>query len=232
MYSLKKALSSGLARKLLNGATAIGIVVFVVIHLLGNLVLYWPAGQEAFDAYSATLHGLGWGLYVIEAGLFIIIGLHAWLGISLWLDNRRARKKGYDSGQKTKGGPSKFNWSSLSMPLTGSVLLVFIVVHVLHFRYAAFTDTAKYEPTTEAANFQLYQMVIDAFANPLWVGFYCLATFLLGWHLRHGLWSMLQTIGAMNERWSKPVYALGTILAVVLAAGFFGIPLYIYFVIH
>lgn len=232
MYSLKKALGSGIARKLLNGATAIGLVIFVFMHLLGNVVLYAPEGADAFNAYSATLHGFGWGLYIVEVGLLVIFLLHAYMGLQLWLENRRARKEAYAAGIDSKGGPSKLNWSSLTMPITGIVLLIFTVVHVLHFRFSAYSDTTDYEPLEEGANFDLYQMVIDAFQHPGWVVFYCSATFLLGWHLRHGFWSILQTLGAMNDRWTKPIYALGTILAVILAAGFFFLPIYIYFVIN
>ncbi|MFW5968405.1 MAG: hypothetical protein ACOCV2_12845, partial [Persicimonas sp.] len=94
-------------------------------------------------------------------------------------------------------------------------------------------DTERYEPAEGGGgNFDLYQMVVDAFQEPGWVAFYCIAIFLMGWHLRHGFWSIFQTLGAMNDRWSKPVYALGAVIAIALAAGFFFIPLNLYFFVN
>jgi succinate dehydrogenase / fumarate reductase cytochrome b subunit len=233
MFSLKKALRSGVARKLINGVTAIGLVGFVVVHLLGNLAIYAPDKGEAFNAYAATLHDLGIGLYVLEVGLLLFFVLHAWFGIKLWLKNRSARTEKYAVRQKSKKGPSKFNLASINMAFTGMILLIFVVVHVAQFRFGLFTDKAQYENTGPTGKvFDLYGMVVDAFANPGWVIFYCTAVFFLGWHLRHGFWSILQTIGAMNSRWTQSVYAIGALIAVIVAAGFFFMPPYIYFFVH
>jgi succinate dehydrogenase / fumarate reductase cytochrome b subunit len=233
MFSLKEALRSGVARKLINGITAIGLVGFIVVHLLGNLAILAPDEGEAFNAYSATLHDLGIGLYVLEIGLLLFFVLHAGFGIKLWLQNRKARGQKYATRQKSKRGPSKFNLSSINMALSGLILAIFVVVHVAQFRFGLFTDTAQYENTGPTGKvFDLYGLVVDTFAHPGWVAFYCTAVFFLGWHLRHGFWSVLQTIGAMNSRWSKSVYAISALIAVLLAVGFFVLPLYVYFFIH
>jgi succinate dehydrogenase / fumarate reductase cytochrome b subunit len=233
MFSLKEALRSGVARKLINGVTALGLVGFLVAHLLGNLAIFAPDKGEAFNAYAATLHDLGIGLYVLEVGLLLFFVLHAWFGIKLWWQNRKARAKNYETRQKSKKGPSKFNLSSVNMALSGMILLIFVVVHVAQFRFGLFTDTTQYENTGPTGQvYNLYGMVVDAFANPGWVVFYCTAVFFLGWHLRHGFWSVLQTIGAMNSRWTQTVYAIGALIAVLMATGFFLMPIYIFFYIH
>ncbi|WP_168210849.1 succinate dehydrogenase cytochrome b subunit [Persicimonas caeni] len=233
MFSLKKALRSGVARKLINGVTALGLVGFIVVHLLGNLAIFAPDKGEAFNAYSAALHDLGIGLYVLEIGLLAFFGFHAFYGIKLWLQNRKARDQRYAVKQKSKRGPSKFNLASVNMALSGLILLVFVVVHVAQFRFGLFTDTAQYENTGPTGKvFDLYGLVVDTFAHPGWVAFYCGAVLFLGFHLRHGAWSMLQTLGAMNSKWSQAIYGIGALIAVLLAAGFFVLPLYIYFFIH
>lgn len=230
MFSLKKALRSGVARKLINGVTAIGLVIFIIAHVLGNLSIF--SGSEAFNTYSAKLHSLGPLFTVIEIGLLLFFVFHIVYGLKLWMQNRAARKNRYAAGQKSKGGPSHFNLSSVNMALSGIILAVFTTVHVLQFRFAAFSDASQYESASVPGGIDLFQMVVDAFANPAWVAFYCGSVFFLGWHLRHGMWSMLQTIGAMNDRWNKTVYGAGALIGILLAVAFFVMPLYIFFALH
>jgi succinate dehydrogenase / fumarate reductase cytochrome b subunit len=74
----------------------------------------------------------------------------------------------------------------------------------------------------------LYRIVAETFSKIQWVIFYSGSMIFLGFHLRHGYWSAFQSLGIMNPRWSKPIYAFGLILAILLAVGFFFIPIYIY----
>ncbi len=224
MFSLKKALRSGVAKKLINGSAAVGLVIFIIVHLLGNLTLFAGDGGAAFNAYDEKLHAIGELFYVIEIGLLLFFVFHIVYGLKLWLQNRKGRGQRYAAGQKSKGGTSHLNSSSVNMAISGLVLLVFVVVHVSQFRFEAFGSEEQYG--------SLYGLVVHAFHNPGWVAFYCGSIFFLGWHLRHGMWSMLQTIGAMNDRWTKTVYGAGAVLGVILALGFFVLPLYIFFAVH
>jgi succinate dehydrogenase / fumarate reductase cytochrome b subunit len=233
MYSLKNLLNLGVARKLVNWATAIGLVGFIVVHLLGNLAILAPDKGAAFNAYSATLHSLGIGLYILEIGLLLLFVFHIVTGISMWLKNRKAREQKYAAGQTSKKGPSHYNLSSTKMAISGLVLAVFVIIHVAQFRFAAFTDDVnQYAVDATGKNYDLYGLVVDAFANPWWVAFYCFSVFFLGWHLRHGLWSMLHSVGSMNRGGGKTAYAIAAFIGGVLALAFFFLPLYVYIVVH
>lgn len=228
MVPFRKALKSQVGRKLLNAVGALALVGFVIMHLSGNLQLYSTDGT-AFNEYAKFLHDLGPLLYAAEIGLLAIFLLHAFTGIGLWLKNRSARANRYKAGQKSKGGPSKLSLLSNNMFVSGSALLIFVVVHVLQFRFAAFTDK-EYSTTIDGEEtVDLYQHVVDVFQEPVWVAFYCGMMLFLGFHLRHGLWSMFQSLGWMNDRYQKPVYAIAAILGLILAVGFLFIPVYLYF---
>ncbi len=121
MASLLKALKSQVGRKILTGITGIGLIIFIITHLLGNLTLFGDA--QAFNEYTYALESLGWILYVLEAGLVVAFLLHAYLGISIWLKRRKARPEGYNT-YNSKGGPSHQTWASKSMIFTGVVLLL------------------------------------------------------------------------------------------------------------
>jgi succinate dehydrogenase / fumarate reductase cytochrome b subunit len=232
MLNLKDVLTSSIGKKVLNGLTAVALVFFVIGHLGGNLTLL--ISPEAFNGYAAKLHSLGGLLYVIEILLLTVIVVHAGLGITLAIQNSEGRTDEYRASQKSKGGPSNYNLSSTTMIISGVVLLFFLILHIIQFRLAPYWrgDEWKQEVGLEAGVEYyevLYAMVDHAFAQPIWVVTYSVVMLFLGLHLRHGIWSMLQTIGAMNNRWKKSIYGLALVLAIILGAGFLILPVGIYF---
>ncbi|MDZ7690375.1 MAG: hypothetical protein U5K69_04370 [Balneolaceae bacterium] len=146
MPSILKALESQVGKKILTGVTGIGLILFIIGHLLGNLTIFGDA--QAFNEYTYALESLGWILYIIEAVLVVGFLLHAYLGISIWWKRRKARPEGYKA-QKSKGGPSHLSWASKSMIFTGIVLLVFLVIHIDTFKFGA-TDTVTLPSGVEA----------------------------------------------------------------------------------
>ncbi len=229
MIPLKRALSSPTGRKFVMSISGIALVLFVIVHLLGNLTLYVPDGGETFNRYAAGFEAMGPFLYVIELGLLAVIVIHMTWGIATALKNRKARPEKYAESVDSKGGPSNLSLASKNMIVTGVALGIFLVVHIWHFRirkvYVA--ETTEIDGNEHA---DLYALVHAAFSDPLWVAFYVGAMLFFGFHLRHGFWSALQSLGAMKPEWSKGIYALGFFVALVLTVGFMGIPLYIYFV--
>lgn len=222
MPSLSKALKSQVGRKILTGLTGVGLIVFIITHLLGNLTLFGDA--QAFNEYTYALESLGPILYVLEAGLAILFLLHAYIGISIWWNRRKARPEGYKKYQ-SKGGPSHQSWASRSMIFTGIVLLVFIVIHIDTFKFGA-TDTIMLdgEPARD-----LKELVINTFQSPIYAFGYTLVMVLLGFHLKHGFWSAFTSLTMKHKKYSGIIYTVGIIFAVLLAVGFLFIPLYIYF---
>ena len=220
--TLMTALTSQVGRKILTGITGILLVVFVIVHLLGNLQLLDP-DPEPFNAYGATLHGFGILLYAVEIGLAIVILLHAFIGISIWLRKRKARRNGYVES-RSKGGPSKQSVASRTMIITGSVLLIFLVIHLIQFRFG---PDVRAVIDGESVH-DLHLLVDRTFSHIGWVIFYVGVMLLLGFHLRHGIWSALQSLGAMKPRWSRGIYSLALVLGLLIALGFVILPIIIY----
>ncbi len=231
MVPLKKALSSSLGKKYLMAVSGLALVGFIATHLLGNLQLYGDG--TAFNAYAKGLHDLGPLLWIAEIGLIGVFLLHVAIAIGLQGTNRKAAGGSrYATSQKTKGGPSQMSALSRNMIITGGVLFIFVVVHVAHMKYGVFSseeiNTAMTQVNGEAA-YDLHARVVDAFKNPVWVAFYVGVMLFLGGHLRHGFWSAFQSLGALNHRLEKPAILAGLLVAILVAAGFLGIPLFIFF---
>jgi succinate dehydrogenase / fumarate reductase, cytochrome b subunit len=231
MLPLRKALDSSIGRKFVMSISGISLVGFIIVHLLGNIPLYFrdsTAGADAFNAYGLFLESFGPLLTVAELGLFAVFLIHIVWAFRITLKNKAARGTSYDAGIRTKGGPSHLNPASRSMIITGIVLLVFLIVHVGTFRVGKlFRDKVALSDGRMA--YDIYGIALDTFSNPFFVVFYTVVMLFLGAHLSHGLWSWLQSLGAMKPQWSKPIYAAGTLIAVALAAGFLFIPIYIFF---
>lgn len=218
-------------KKVLTGITGIAWVLFIIAHLLGNFQLFLNDGGAAFNAYTKFLESQGVLLYIAEAGLVLTLLLHAAIGINIWLGKRRARPVGYTM-YKSAGEPSAQNLGSRTMIITGSVLLVFLVVHIWTFKfgpgiaegYQTFIDG---EPARD-----LYRLVIEKFQDPLYVLGYTAVMILLGLHLRHGFWSAFQSLGAIRPSARKTMQFAALVVGVLLAVGFLSIPLYIYFFVN
>ena len=218
----RRILFSQIGRKVLTGITGLGLTLFVLVHMIGNLAYF--TGNDTYNTYSHFLLSLGPLLYIIEAGLVVFVLLHAYLGISIYLGKRKARPEAYER-YKSVGGPSKQSFSSRSMIVTGVVLLVFLVVHLKSFKFGTFYNT---EIGGESIR-DLARLVTEKFSSPWYTFGYLGVMILLGFHLRHGVWSAFQSLGATNPRWTPLIYSLGAILAVLIAVGFFVLPLWIFF---
>lgn len=221
MPSFYRALTSQVGRKVLSGATGIGLIIFIIIHLAGNLTLFGSA--NAFNKYTYSLESWGWILYVLEAGLALAFILHAAVGISIWLKRRRAKPIKYDNFQ-SKGGPSHINWSSRSAIFTGIVLLIFLVIHLENFKFG---DTQTMMVNGQQMR-DLKTLVIDTFQNPWYAFGYTLVMLALGFHMADGFWSAVTSLGMKRYRFSDTLYVISIIFAILMAAGFLFIPLYIY----
>jgi succinate dehydrogenase / fumarate reductase cytochrome b subunit len=226
MVPLKRLFSSTLGRKYLMGASGMALVLFLVVHLLGNLTLYAHNG-DAINTYAAKLESLGVGLVVLEVGLALTILLHIITAFQVTFSSKVARPVHY-MNPKSKGGPTKNTIGSRNMIITGVVLLVFLVIHICQFRFGPEMEDGYTATVNGVMVHDLYRVVVEAFVQVKWVAFYVSCMVFLGFHLRHGYWSAFQSLGLINPRWSKPIYALGLAIAVLLAFGFLFIPIYIY----
>lgn len=223
---LLDALTSQVGRKLLTGITGVLLVLYLIAHLSGNLALLSP-DQDAFNKYGAFLHGFGALFYLIEISLALVILIHAYIGIAIARRKAQARKQGYEV-YNSKGKPSKQSVSSRTMIITGSVLLIFIIIHVIQFRFGPGIEAGYVSMIDGEEVHDLRRITYETFQNIGWVIFYVGVMLLLLFHLRHGIWSALQSLGAMRPRYSPVIYSLALILGVLLAIGFLFLPVWIY----
>lgn len=219
------AMNSSVGKKVLMALSGIALMLFLIVHLGGNLTLF--AGREGalFNSYAHHLESLGPLLYVAEAGLLAIFLLHVFTAFGVTLDKKRARPDGY-AVTASKGGNSKLTAASKSMIYTGIILLLFIPLHIWMFKFNAGRGFTFVDLHGKEAK-DLYLVVLYAFKDPAKAWAYAIVMFLLGFHLRHGFWSSLQSLGAMSPKLSPVVYTVGLVFAVLMAAGFLALPLYL-----
>lgn len=226
MKELLKLLWSSVGRKILMAVTGLCLVGFVAVHLLGNLLLL--VGGEAFNEYAHTLESTGVLLIFAELGLLSLFLLHALSGGLVTLDNRASRAEPYQKVGDA-GGPSLKTFSSRTMIITGLTLLGFTIIHVWMFKYGPGVKEGYVTTLHDAPARDLYLLVVQSFKDP-WIAFgYVGVMVLLGFHLRHAIWSAFQSLGIHHPRWTPVIYSLGGILAIALAVGFLFLPIWIFF---
>ena len=221
--NLAAAAQSSIGRKIISGLTGFLLMGFVVGHLTGNFLLL--VGPDAFNNYAYFLEHMfhGAGLKIAELGLTVLFLSHAWSGYSVWSNKQKARKSGYAVSQSA-GGNSKKSFSSTNMMITGVLLLLFVVWHVLQFKFGII-DTANRDVVVDGVAMRdLYGLVIDTFSTFVWTGVYLIIMTALGVHLWHGAWSAFQSTGLANGKYLPTLHKAAHVIAVVLALGFLALP--------
>src|SRR6476660_423446 len=218
MSSRSRGFDSSVGMKILIGVTGLALVLYLIVHIAGNLMVF--GGPALFNKYAFTLEGNPL-IPVIEIGLLLIFLVHVYKTVRMLLQKQTARPVRY---VKTKyaGRPSRKTLASATMIVSGLWLLVFIVIHVKAFRYGT-------EYAWPAGGRDLYRLEMENFANPLVVGFYVLSMIVVGSHLWHGISSSLQSLGLDHPRWTPRVLVAGKILAVLIAGSFIVIALWAHF---
>jgi succinate dehydrogenase / fumarate reductase cytochrome b subunit len=202
---------STIGKKVVMALSGIVLVGFVIGHLAGNLQVY--LGPHALNEYSVSLHEMlhGAGLWIARAGLLVAVGLHIWAATSLTLAERGARPEGYRAVRHRES-----TYASRTMIWSGPILLLFIVYHLLHLTlgvvHGSFIEGDVYHNVV--AGFSVWPVSL----------FYILAMLALGLHLRHGVWSMLQTLGLSHPRWNGLRSAFATAVALVVVVGNISMP--------
>ncbi len=223
MLPLSKILGSSVGKKYVMALTGLAMVFFLLEHLLGNFLLY-STDPVPYNQYGHFLISFGNILIVAEFVLIAILLAHVVSGISVALGKKAARPSGYrQSGDA--GGASKKTFASTTMIYSGLLTFIFLVIHIKTFKYGP-----EYAMTVDGVVMRdLHKLVWETFSNPVYVVWYVGTLLFLGFHLRHGFWSTFQSMGGNHPRYSPLIHSVGIFIAVVLAAGFIGIPIWIYF---
>lgn len=214
-----KALSSSVGRKFVMGLTGLLLCGFLKVHFAGNLLLF--VGADAYNQYAHTLHSQEWLIKIAEGGLVILFMAHLYLAYATTSDNRAARKKEYEEKEsKQESGTLIYalkphNW----MFFTGSVVLLFLILHLADF-------ALELRPDFDYEGLQPYDKALMILRNPISFTVYCVGTIALCWHLLHGVASAFQSLGINHPKYNKPIKILGTIFAVVFGLGFIMFPLW------
>jgi succinate dehydrogenase / fumarate reductase cytochrome b subunit len=224
---MRSALENPIVRKLITGITGLGLTLFVLVHMLGNLSYFSP-DPDAYNKYSHTLLSLGPLLWAVEIGLLVVFAFHVYLGISITRRRKSARLVGYEM-YESAGSPSLQTRASRSMIVTGLILLGFVVIHLWSFKYGPGVNEGYLVDVDGVQMRDLKRLLEEKFASPAYTFAYVAVMLLLAVHLRHGVWSALQSLGAMSPRLTPIVYTIGFLFGVGISVGFFVLPLYIYF---
>jgi succinate dehydrogenase / fumarate reductase cytochrome b subunit len=205
---------STIGKKVVMALTGIVLVGYVMIHSLGNLLLF--RGPEEINSYAAFLRESGALLWTVRAVLLGSFFLHIHAAWALTVANRAARPAPY-----TRLARRAATLSALSLRVGGVVLLLFVVFHILHL------TTGTVHPAFSPLD--VYNNLLIAFSVPLVTAFYLVAMVALGLHLHHGIWSAFQTLGVNHPHLDPVRRAVAIAVAVLVWAGFSSIPLAVAF---
>jgi len=211
MKWLLDIIESSIGKKMLMALTGLGFCVFLFGHLAGNLTIY--GGKDAFNSYAGHLHSLGPILTVAEIGLLIFAMIHILSGIFLFWGNFKARPQRYVM-KKSAGGRTI---GSRTMPYTGFLVLLFVIFHLMNFHFVDKTNTT------------IFQIVQNAFSDPIYVGIYVAAMLVVGIHVSHGFWSAFQTLGANHPKYMPLIKGLSICFSLIVGMGFGFLPIYFLF---
>lgn len=204
------------------GVTGLVWAGFVLMHMFGNLLIV--LGPNVYNSYGHAIVSNPL-LYVAEAGLVLTLLFHVYEGILLTLKNKAARPVKY---AMPTNGPKAARFQSKWMIFHGSILLVFIILHLAHFKYGPGASDG-YVVTIHGVEMRdLYKLVIETFHSPLYLIWYCFAMVVVGLHLSHGLYSSFASLGFYHPKFSPLLSKVGYVYAAIVAAGFIVPPVYVF----
>lgn len=198
------------------GGTGLAMLLFVVAHMTGNLKIF--LGRDSIDHYAVWLRGILGGLlgsegflWVTRLGLVVCVVLHMTAAIQLARRARRARPAGYQHRRKVQG-----SYAARTMRWGGVILALFIVYHILDLTAGVLNPNGVHLAVYDnmVADFQLWYVTL----------FYAASVIALGFHIRHGMWSALQSLGASSAKRQHAVQTLSYGVAVVITVGYLSVP--------
>lgn len=214
-----KMLTSSIGQKILMAVTGLFLISFLLVHCFVNALIFVNDGGETFNL-AAEFMGTNWLIRAMEIVLFAGLLLHIIKGLSLLRQNNAARPVKYaQSGAKANSA-----WYSRSMGLLGTLLLMFLIIHLRHFWVVSrFTDHITSGDET------LFEEMMEVFENPLVVWIYVLAMVSLAYHLLHGFKSAFQSLGLNHPRYNGFIQALGVAYSILIPVLFALMPLAMHF---
>lgn len=226
MSWLSKFFSSSIGQKVIMSLTGIFLMLFLVVHLLGNFQLLKDDGGEAFNTYAffMTHNPL---IKIISYSLYAFILLHTVQGLRLWASNRASRGTARYAVNHTRSSER----SARNMAWLGIIIFIFLILHLWQFWLQMKLGVL---PPVEVDAYDhpvqnLYLPVAEAFQNIYYVIFYVVCMVVVGFHLWHGFWSSFQTLGLAHSKYTPLIKGIGYVYSIGMALGFAIIPILSYF---
>lgn len=217
MAWLAKSLNSSLGKKLLMAITGLFLISFLIVHCGLNATIFLNDGGETFNE-GAEFMGTNPLIRTMEIVLFVGLIYHIFDGLKLWLENKKKRPVAY----AMVDGKANSTWYSRSMGLLGTLLLLFLIMHLKHFWYfSRLTDGLEIKT--------LYQEMQLVFESPLVVVVYVLGCISLGYHLLHGFQSAFQTLGWNHPKYTPGIKWFGAAYAIIISLLFAAMPIAFHF---
>ncbi len=213
---LDRVWKSTLGKKFLMAVTGTGLVLFVFVHMMGNLQMF--LGPEVINRYAAMLQTSIEFLWPARFGLAIFALVHIGTGITLTWQNRQTRDQRYATRKLVKA-----TLASRTMLWTGSFVALYVVYHLLHFTIGTI-DLHLAEMKTPDGHRDVYRMLIWAFQDSRVACGYILAMGVLCFHLSHGIGALFQSLGIKKPGYEPLIYRLARLAALGLLVGFVSVP--------
>lgn len=222
MNWLSNFFSGTIGRKVVMALTGLFLILFLVVHLIGNLQLLKSDEGEAFNIYAQfmTTNPL---IKVVSYVNYAFILIHIIWAIILTRRNRSARgPEGYAVNRNSS------HWTSRNMGILGTFILIFLVIHLRSFWYEMHWGGIPTATYAGAEYKNLYAVVDSAYANIWFVVLYVVSMALLAFHLFHGFGSAFQTLGWNHVKYNPLIRFIGVAFAIIVPALFALIPVYMY----
>jgi succinate dehydrogenase / fumarate reductase, cytochrome b subunit len=227
--------TSSVGKKLVMGLTGLFLITFLIVHVGVNACIF--ADLPLFNAddngemFNKAAHFMGSTVVIriMEFGLFAGFILHILQGYLLTLQNQRSRGIGYAKPMGNSGS----KWYSRSMGLLGTLILLFLILHLTHFWIPArFTHAGLEEPFItsqgDVINHNMFNLMKVTFSE-LWIVIvYVLGCFSLFWHLMHGFESAFRTMGVSNQKYLGLLNTVGVGFSVLVGLLFAAMPVAMY----
>ncbi len=211
MIRLVGYVQSSVGKKMVMALTGLGLVVYVVFHMLGNLQLF--QGPHALNRYAAFLRDMPILLWTARLGLLGMAMFHVGLALQLSMRNHRARPVEYTIHRYRQASVA-----SRTMVISGMIVLVFLGVHLLHLT-AGVIDPGFSDHLDSEGYRDVYGKVVHAFQNPFMALLYLAGQVGLGFHLSHAISSSVQTMGFEHAAVNRLLKTLGPAIGLIVVLG-------------
>jgi succinate dehydrogenase / fumarate reductase cytochrome b subunit len=198
-------------KKAVMAVTGFILFLFIIAHVIGNLQVF--EGPAQINAYGRYLRAIPEILWAVRGVLILCVVLHIWASIALAVRKTEARPVGYAKRENVAS-----SYASRTMYWSGPIILAFVIYHLLHL------TAGVIQPGGSFIEADVYHNIVTGFRVWYVSAWYVFSMVLLGFHIRHGAWSMFQSIGFNHPRHTPILKKAALVIAILITAGYISIP--------